>query len=166
MKEHTKKLFLEMAVIVISAVVAGILWNFSLLRDAGTGKLSDSRPAPSISAPDEKSMTPAPLIQVRELFEKKEAVFVDAREGAAFSSGHIKGAFSFPLGEFETRLKSFRSSTPVDSTLVIYCSGYGCRDSALLGEKLMADGYRAILLYEGGYPEWKDAGLPLEGDAP
>lgn len=166
MKEHTKKLFVEMATIVIIAVVTGILWNFTLLRDAGTGKLSASKPQTVITATDGKSMIPAPLVQVQELFERKEAVFVDAREGSVFSGGHIKGAVSLPVGEFDSRLKAFRAAAPINSLLVIYCSGYGCHDSKSLGEKLLADGYRRILIYEGGYPEWKDAGLPVEGATP
>jgi rhodanese-related sulfurtransferase len=105
-------------------------------------------------------------MQVQELFERKEAVFVDAREGSVYSAGHIKGAVSLPVGEFESRLKTFRSTAPLDSQLVIYCSGYGCHDSKSLGERLLADGYRRILLYEGGYPEWKAAGLPIEGATP
>ncbi len=166
MKQNYKKLFIEMAIIVIIAAVMGILWNFRLLRDAGTGRLSASKPQPVIAASDGKSMTPAPLMQVQELFEKKEAIFVDAREGAVFSGGHIKGAVSLPLGELGSRLKAFRSAAPLNSQLVIYCSGYGCHDSKSLGEKLLADGYRRILIYEGGYPEWKDAGLPVEGVTP
>jgi hypothetical protein len=31
-------------------------------------------------------------------------------------------------------------------------------------KKLMARGYRNVLVFEGGYPEWKDAGLPVEGE--
>jgi rhodanese-related sulfurtransferase len=166
MKHTYKKLFIEMAIIVIIAVVMGILWNFSLLRDAGTGKLTASKPQPVLTASDGKSMTPAPLMQVQELFERKEAVFVDAREGTLYAAGHIKGAVSLPVGEYESRLKTFRSAAPLDSQLVIYCSGYGCPDSKSLGEKLLADGYRRILLYEGGYPEWKAAGLPIEGATP
>lgn len=166
MKEHYRKLFLEMAIIVIAAVTIGVLWNFRLLCDAATGKLSNTKQQPVISATDGKSMTPAPLVLVRELFEKKEALFVDARESSVYSDGHIKGAISMPLGEFETRLKDLRSKTTLDSPLVLYCSGYGCHDSKSLGEKLMADGYRTILIYEGGYPEWKDAGLPVEGAKP
>jgi rhodanese-related sulfurtransferase len=166
MKEHYRKLLLEMAIIIFAGVTIGAIWNFRLLCDAATGKLSGTKQQPVISATDGKSMTPAPLVLVRELFERKEALFVDAREGSVFSNGHIKGAVSLPLGEFETRLKDFRSTTTLDFPLVLYCSGYGCHDSKSLGEKLMADGYRTILIYEGGYPEWKDAGLPVEGAKP
>ncbi len=166
MKKHHKKLLCEMAVIVLIGVAAGIAFNFRLLRDAATGTLSRTEATPIITAADGGSMNPAPLTQVRELFERKEALFIDAREGSVFSAGHIKGALSLPVGEFESRRETFRATTPLNSQLVIYCSGYGCRDSNMLGEKLMAGGYGRILIYEGGYPEWKDAGLPIEGAAP
>jgi len=166
MKKHHKKLLLEMVVIVLIGVAAGIAFNFRLLRDAATGTFSRTEAGPVIAAADGASMNPAPLAQARELLERNEAIIIDAREGSAFSEGHIKGALSLPIGEFESRLKSFRATTPVHSQLVIYCSGYGCRDSYMLGEKLIAHGYGRILIYEGGYPEWKDAGLPIEGAAP
>lgn len=166
MKQNVRKLLLEMAIIICAGSTIGVLWNFRLLCDAATGKLSTSKQQPVISAADGKSMTPVPLMVVRELFEKKEALFVDARERSVFTTGHIRSALSLPLGEFETRLKDFRAAAARDIPLVIYCSGYGCHDSRSLGEKLMADGYRTILIYEGGYPEWKDAGLPVEGANP
>lgn len=166
MKKHHKKLLIEMAVIVLIGVAAGIAFNFRLLRDAATGTISSTEAGPVTVAADSASMNPAPLAQVRELLERNEAIIIDAREGSAFSEGHIKGALSLPVGEFEARLKTFLATTPVHSQLVIYCSGYGCRDSNMLGEKLTAHGYGRILIYEGGYPEWKDAGLPIEGAAP
>jgi 3-mercaptopyruvate sulfurtransferase SseA len=46
--------------------------------------------------------------------------------------------------------------------LVLYCSGYGCPDSFDLGIILLAEGYRDVRVFEGGFPEWADAGLPVE----
>jgi rhodanese-related sulfurtransferase len=165
MRIHLKKLYWEMAVIVSAATVIGLLWNFSLLRDAYTGKLtvSDTVTATTGSA---AMIAPASLQQVRELFVEKSATFVDAREAAAFAKGHIAGARSLPLADLDAKLAAFRAAVPPEATLVIYCSGYGCHDSKNLADKLTPVGYQTILLYEGGYPEWKDANLPVAGATP
>ena len=68
-----------------------------------------------------------------------------------------------PLGEFEALLPSFIAKVPPRSILVIYCNGYDCHDSRELGAKLLRAGYRTVYVFEGGYPEWKDAGYPTKG---
>ncbi|MRR57257.1 MAG: rhodanese-like domain-containing protein [Deltaproteobacteria bacterium] len=162
-KEHSKRLFLEMAVIVLIAAVVGIIWNHRLLLDVYTGKPAEAKSAPAVSREPVHTLVPAGLEQVKDLFARNEAVFVDAREASVFSNGHVKGAFSFPVGEFDAKLAEFRGKVAKDAILVIYCNGFGCHDSKLLGEKLVERGYNQILLFEGGFPEWKDAGLPTEG---
>jgi rhodanese-related sulfurtransferase len=162
MKFSYKKLFFEMTLIVLLAVAIGITWNFRLLRAAYTGKLTATTPAPVISATP-TVLIPAGLAQVKELYDKKEAVFVDARESSVYSQGHIKGATSLPLGTLDSALQGFTGKVPYKTDLVIYCNGYGCHDSKDLGNKLLQKGYRQILIFEGGYPEWKDAGFPIEG---
>jgi len=63
-------------------------------------------------------------------------------------------------------MAEFQGKVPLESILVIYCNGFGCHDSTVLGEKLLDKGYTQILVFEGGFPEWKDAGLPTEGQRP
>jgi rhodanese-related sulfurtransferase len=166
MKDTNKRLFLEMAGIILLAVAVGITWNHRLLWDAYTGKLVRTSTTPKISDIPSAVLIPAGLAQVKELFDKKEAVFIDAREGSVYSLGHIQGAMSFPIASLDSSLQDFTRKVPFDANLVVYCSGYGCHDSKILGEKLLQKGYRQILIFEGGYPEWKDAGFPVEGVNP
>jgi rhodanese-related sulfurtransferase len=163
MKNTYKKLFFEMTVIVLIAVTIGIIWNYHLLRELSSGKLSAPNPPPALSTTQKATLIPAGLMQVKELFDNKEAVFIDAREASVFSLGHIKGATSLPLATSDASLPGFMEKVPYETNLVIYCNGYGCHDSKNLGEKLLQKGYRQILIFEGGYPEWKDAGYPIEG---
>ena len=158
-----KKLFLEMTVIVLLAVTIGIIWNYRLLRDVYTGKFSEGTPSQKISVTPAAVLIPAGLAQVKELHDKKEAVFIDARESSVYSRGHIQGATSLPLAALDSDLQAFMEKVPYETNLVIYCSGYGCHDSKDLGNRLLLKGYRQVLIFDGGYPEWKDAGLPIEG---
>jgi len=162
MKGQTKHILLEMSVIVLIAVIVGIIWNHRMLLDVYSGKAVESGTV-SPSREPAAALLPAGLMQVRELFEGQEAVFIDAREGGVFRQGHIKGAVSLPVGELDARLPDFHAKVPLDATLVIYCSGFGCHDSRTVGQKLLQSGYKQILIFEGGFPEWKDAGLPVEG---
>ncbi|MDD2337993.1 MAG: rhodanese-like domain-containing protein [Geobacteraceae bacterium] len=163
MKVFYKKLFFEMTLIILLAIAIGITWNFRLLRAAYTGKPSAAPPSPTVSATPAAVLIPAGLAQVKELYDKKEAVFLDARDSSVFSRGHIQGATSLPLAELDSALPEFTAKVPYEKNLVIYCSGYGCHDSKDLGNKLLQKGYRQILIFEGGYPEWKDAGFPIKG---
>lgn len=163
MKVFYKKLFFEMTLIILLAIAIGITWNYRLLRDAYTGKPSTATHSPDVSATPAAVLIPAGLAQVKELYDKKEAVFVDARESSVYSQGHIRGATSLPFAELHSSLPEFTAKVPYETTLVIYCSGYGCHDSKDLGNKLLQIGYRQILIFEGGYPEWKDAGFPIKG---
>lgn len=162
-REQKKHILLEMSVIVLVAVIVGIIWNHRMLLDVYSGKVAESGAASTSSREPAAALLPAGLMQVRELFEGKEAVFIDAREGGVFRQGHIKGAVSLPVGELDARLPDFHAKVPLDATLVIYCSGFGCHDSRTVGQKLLQSGYKQILIFEGGFPEWKDAGLPVEG---
>ena len=66
-------------------------------------------------------------------------------------------------GEADGRLAEFARRYPPTTLLVVYCNGYDCHDSRDLGAKLMKAGYRSVYVFEGGYPEWRDAGYPTEG---
>lgn len=150
-----------MTAILLVAMVFGIAWNHRLLHHAWTGQavvtMSDQAP-PAGATP-----LPLGLMQVKELYDRKEAVFVDARDGAAFAAGHITGSFSLPLGEAEAQSGFFKKRVPLSNPVVVYCNGYDCHDSGELGEKLLGWGYGTVYLFEGGYPEWRDAGYPTEG---
>lgn len=61
-------------------------------------------------------------------------------------------------------MKAFIAAHPVETTLVVYCNGYGCPDSRETAEKLLSAGFGRVFVYEGGFPEWKEAGLPTEGE--
>jgi rhodanese-related sulfurtransferase len=159
---NQKKLIMEMGAIVLIAAAFGLIWNRGMLYDVWSGKQGGMSFPPSTSADQGDIPLPAGLLQVKEMFDRKEAVFVDARDVLVFAQGHIKGAVSLPVGIFDGRISEFKAKVPLAAMVVVYCSGYGCHDSMIIGKKLMAAGYRQVFVYEGGYPEWKDGGLPVE----
>ena len=91
---------------------------------------------------------------------------IDARADEIYAEGHLPKAISLPLGEVDDLLKAFKRNVAREATLIIYCSGFGCPDSFDLGMRLIEEGYEDVRVYEGGFPEWRDAGLPVEKGAP
>jgi len=158
----TRRILLEAAVIVLLGAVIGFSFNGRLLLNVFSGRLPQT---PVEAGPKTLYPVPVDLAAVREL-ATAGAVLVDARAAELYADGHLPGARSLPLGEVDDQLESFRQAVPIDATLITYCNGYGCPDSFDLGVRLLAEGWRDVRVFEGGLPEWHDAGLPVEGGAP
>jgi rhodanese-related sulfurtransferase len=159
-----RSLVTEIVIIIAVAAAVGLAWNRQMLVESWTGKVQRTPTAPAPAA--ERLPLPLGIMQVKELFDRGEGFLLDARDGITFAKGHIMGARTLPLGEFEARLPEFLKQVPKTMPLVIYCNGYGCHDSMDLGKKLIRAGYWEVFIFEGGYPEWKEAGYPVEGTQP
>lgn len=149
---------LETSAITLIGLLVGLTINHRLVLDAFSGRLA--APVTVTALVETHLPQPALLPEVRELLAAG-ATPVDARDGALFADGHLPGALSLPLGEVDRQLDAFHRQVPVKETLVVYCNGYGCPDSFDLGQRLIAAGYQDVRVFEGGFPEWRDAGLPV-----
>jgi ArsR family transcriptional regulator len=87
----------------------------------------------------------------------REVVVLDVRPREEYAAGHISGALSIPLAELERRL----GELPRARRFVAYCRGPYCVLAAEAVRLLRKRGVEAVRLKEG-YPEWRDAGLPVE----
>ena len=85
---------------------------------------------------------------------------LDVRPGDEFAQGHLPGAYNIPLADLERRL----SEIPKDTEIVAYCRGPYCVLAFEAVAALRAKGFHAARL-EGGFPEWKAAGLTVEAQA-
>ena len=109
---------------------------------------------------------PVRVIGSEEAAEARKAgiPFLDSRRSAEYELGHIAGAWSLPVWEntLEDRLTEFEAkANPLpEAPLVLYCSGGGCEDSHLLASRLFKLGYRNLLIYLDGYPDWVAKGRP------
>ena len=104
----------------------------------------------------------ASLQDVIRIAEDKSATLLDARSKDEFIAGHLPHARSLPFYEMEAAQGEVLRGIAHESALVIYCEGVGCELSFFLGRELQAQGYSNVRIFYGGYPEWKDAGLPVE----
>ena len=86
---------------------------------------------------------------------------LDVRPEDEFAHGHLPGALNVPLAQLARRL----SELPQDREVVAYCRGPWCVLSFEAVALLRREG-RQVRRLEDGFPEWKTAGLPVEGTAP
>jgi len=83
---------------------------------------------------------------------------LDVRPPEEYESGHIPGAINVPLAEIEQHL----ADLPKEQDIIAYCRGAYCVLAFEAVATLRDKGFKARRLEEG-YPEWKAAGLPVEG---
>jgi rhodanese-related sulfurtransferase len=168
MTDNLKRIFLEACVLMAFGALFGLTMNHQLVLDAFAGRLVPQRPVGDMQEePQEKVPLayPMPILldEVQQLMTEG-GLLIDARSPELFEAGHIEGAISLPLVDIETVLPDFSRRVDKDRTVVTYCSGFGCPDSFDLGVRLIETGYSDVRVFEGGYPEWRDAGLAIAGE--
>jgi rhodanese-related sulfurtransferase/DNA-binding transcriptional ArsR family regulator len=96
--------------------------------------------------------------QLRSRLREGDVVVIDVRPRPEYDAGHIRGAISVPVQDLQARLREIDSGAQV----VAYCRGPYCvyADQAV---RLLAGDGRVAARLEDGFPEWAQAGLPVEG---
>ena len=89
-----------------------------------------------------------------------DVTVLDVRPAAEYEAGHITGAVSIPLEDLGRRL----SEIPRDQPVVAYCRGPYCVLAVQAVALLRSRGVTARRLKDG-FPEWREAGLPVEAAA-
>ena len=146
----------EVLILLLLGSAIGLLLNQRLLRNVLSGRVAVP---PVVDATAPASLPePVALDEVRQLLAHG-ALAVDARAEELYAQGHLPGARSLPLAAAQGR--PLAGVLPLGPVLVVYCSGYGCSDSFELALLLLRSGYRAVRVFEGGFPAWREAGLPV-----
>jgi rhodanese-related sulfurtransferase len=98
--------------------------------------------------------------QAKDLFDN-EALFIDLRKENMWNAGRIPGAVWLEMKSAFSE-EALTGEAEKDETLVFYCSGVHCPRSAKACEKALSWGYSKVNYFRGGFPEWKNAGYPVE----
>jgi len=98
----------------------------------------------------------------KQIFDRQEAIFVDARVYEDYADGHIPGAVSMPVNLFEEKIPEFLQTYELGQKIVTYCSGRECEDSHQLAMLLMNAGYTNVRIFIDGFPGWEEEGYPVE----
>ncbi|MCU7858473.1 MAG: metalloregulator ArsR/SmtB family transcription factor [Candidatus Thiodiazotropha sp. (ex Lucinoma kastoroae)] len=103
------------------------------------------------------SLEPIPASELLERAREGLVTVLDVRPVEEYASGHLPGAINIPLQELEMHLDELDP----DREVVAYCRGPHCVLAFDAVFKLREKGMTARRL-EGGLPEWKLEGLPVE----
>lgn len=168
MSDNLKRILLEASILIAFGALFGMTINNRLVLDAFSGHLAPQHLIENVEneRPEKAPLVlPMPILldEVQQLMTEG-GVLVDARNPELFAAGHIQGAISLPLVDLDDHLADFIRRIEKDRVIVTYCSGYGCPDSFDLGMQLVEAGYKDVRVFEGGFPEWRDAGLAVAGE--
>ncbi|MCG8687889.1 MAG: rhodanese-like domain-containing protein [Desulfobacterales bacterium] len=101
-------------------------------------------------------------LKVLRLIESGSVILVDVRRADIYEQGHLPGALSFPLYDFETNKKRFLSTLVPEDDILVYCSGITCEDSHTFASKLIKMGFEKVTVYAGGFAEWQEMEFDME----
>jgi rhodanese-related sulfurtransferase len=128
-----------------------------------TAAAAKTAPPPAAALPvipDSDQPLDAKLPIVKQLFDAGAAVIVDARGADEYSAGHIRGALNLPFDDVAKDQSLLKRLDVHGKPVVVYCDGGECELSKELAAVLVGVGYRKVLVYSGGLPEWQGAGYP------
>lgn len=146
---------------------------------AGTTPAGSADPAPATPAttgtlPEPRRVAPLPFIPdtdqpiqvqiatVKRFFDARAALFLDARDPAEYEKGHIPGAIRLTNPEAQNEPERVKALPVEGRPTIVYCEGGACETSLELARFLIESGFKKVLVYMGGYPEWLAAGHPVE----
>ena len=153
----------QIVLILFLAISLGLLRSF-FLDDPDFTLIKQDRIIDEVNSfliPDDMS---GPLLVNLEFskyhFDAGTVVFIDARDPEDYEAGHIQNAINIPYDYYED-YEEVIDELEDSGIYIIYCSGEECSLSIdladyLYNEKLIDK----LLIFEGGWPQWRDAGYP------
>ncbi|MCU0811685.1 MAG: metalloregulator ArsR/SmtB family transcription factor [Thiobacillaceae bacterium] len=139
----------------LASLAVGDFWV--ALRALAEDRLVELQLALAQLAEHSEELSPLAPGELLQRAARGEVVVIDVRPREEYDTGHLPHAQSLPLNELRSRIKEL----PRDKPVVAYCRGPFClwgKDAVAL---LRGQGIEARRL-QGGVPEWRAAGLPVE----
>jgi rhodanese-related sulfurtransferase len=110
--------------------------------------------------------------EAQDLIAKGIPVF-DVRDEEEYGKGHVPGARLVPYKEASAKEVGFdpgddqfalnRLPKDKNAPLMMYCDGTICWKSYKSTTLAIQNGWKNVYWFRGGFPEWKEAGFPVEG---
>jgi rhodanese-related sulfurtransferase len=102
------------------------------------------------------------MATVKAFFDADAALIIDARDATDYEAGHIPRAARLTRSEAVTDPGLIKALPVRGRPIIVYCEGGECEASLDLAKALIDAGFRKVLVYAGGFPEWSAAGQPVE----
>jgi rhodanese-related sulfurtransferase/DNA-binding transcriptional ArsR family regulator len=130
------------------------------LRQVAESRLAEVRQLVSEFLGDRHALEGVAASELLARVKKGLVTVLDVRPAEEFAAGHLPGAVNIPIERLEGEL----ARLPKKREVVAYCRGPYCLMSFEAVAKLRQRGWKARRL-EGGFPEWRAAGRPVESGA-
>jgi rhodanese-related sulfurtransferase len=156
----------EIVVLLAASIIAAFAVNY--FSPAGIALIGQWDTAKGVITASEKNdivlndLEIGDVTSAKKLYDSKRFVFVDARSQDDYDEGHIRGAVSFPVWQFDKKIEAFLKQYPLEKPIITYCSGRTCEDSHKLAQLLLQFGYTEIGVFIDGFPGWEAEGHPIE----
>ena len=105
------------------------------------------------------------------LLQQKGVPVIDVRIVKEFQEKHIRGAISIPYGEKSLKDVAFDAAADEwagpdrldkDKPVIFHCNGPECWKSYKAAKVALANGFKTVYWFRGGFPEWEQNGLAVE----
>jgi rhodanese-related sulfurtransferase len=102
--------------------------------------------------------------QAKAIYDKNEAVFVDARTFDEYKEGHVPGSMHMDKKYFDGAAGPMKAKNLKGQAVVIYCHGAECTDSQAVAQRFISLNYQIgpIHIIKDGFPGWVAAGYPVD----
>jgi rhodanese-related sulfurtransferase len=92
----------------------------------------------------------------------EDLTLVEVLNERPYREFHLPGAINVPFGDgFDEHIQ--KAVPDKTRPVVVYCSDTKCQASTKASRQMDALGYRNVYEYDAGKLDWKEAGLPIEG---
>ena len=155
---------LNQIIFIISLSITFGIFRFFLLDDLEFSLIKKERIIEKIDSFTIPEHISSPMVVdlafSKHYFNSGSAIFIDARDTEDFKNGHIKNSINIPYDYYED-YEEIIDGLDDASIYIIYCSGGECSLSIDLADYLFSEKlFEKVLVFEGGWPEWKEAGYP------
>ena len=153
-----KKIFIDVLSVLAVAIIAAFIFNI-----ASGNRINVTKKYNIVEHVNENYNVEIIDIEIfRFYLEKEDSIILDARPESDFNSGHIPGARSFSINNFDLLFRERGGLLKLGKTILVYCSGPTCEDSHQLAVKLSEKGIKEIFVFSGGMEKWIEAGFEIE----
>ena len=97
------------------------------------------------------------------MVDKTNVLLVDARYASDFQTGSFRSAVNIPYHISRFSIGEILFGVDKQTEIVIFCQSSMCGFSAILAEKLVANGFRRVIVAKEGVNEFREATRVNEG---
>lgn len=89
---------------------------------------------------------------------------LDARNRKIFEEGHVPGALSLPVDDFDAKYAETKAKLLAhpERLIIVYCSDMWCGQAEALQQKLINFGFPHVGRFPDGWAAWLAGNLPVE----